>query len=112
MQKSALQDSLKRSQNNNDSFYDVDNFKKYYPKQYKKWNESSGKEHGWSRVGYGKDEGLYLKKKGHPTINKALKADKNLGYSIYEKLSGKYKGRIYSFPKDKPVDTKVFKRIQ
>ena len=50
MPKSTLQDSLKRSQNNNDSFYDVENFKKYYPKQYKKWNESSGKEHGGSRV--------------------------------------------------------------
>lgn len=93
------------------SYYDEDTFKKEYPKRYRKWSASKGKLHAPSRVASGKDEGLYLKLKGHPTLHKARAADKRLGYKFYIKRTGDRKGRMYSFPKDKVVNRDEYRRI-
>lgn len=50
--------------------------------------------HWPSRVPEGPKEGLYLKLPGHPTMSKAIEADRAIGYDVVSKG-----GRLWSFPK-------------
>ena len=51
-----------------------------------------------SRVDSGENRGLFLKHWMHPTIDKAIKADKQLGYNFYTE-----NGKLYSFLPDDEI---------
>ena len=64
--------------------------------------QADSTQHWPSRVPSGENEGLLLKAPTHPTFNKTLKGDRELGYRVYQK-----NGRLYSFQNDRPG----FKRV-